>query len=103
MNAVMIAPVLDQEGNLAFFVGSQMDIGTSGDSRKSRAIEQVEGLTPRQRDVLRQMARGMRNKQIAVALGINEKTVKMHRAALLTRLGVITSAEAIRLAVEAGL
>ena len=49
------------------------------------------------------MANGLLNKQIAHELGIAEKTVKMHRALLLDRLGVRTSAEAIRLAVEAGL
>jgi DNA-binding NarL/FixJ family response regulator len=49
------------------------------------------------------MARGLLNKQIAWELKISEKTVKMHRALLIERLGVGTSAEAIRTAVEAGL
>jgi DNA-binding NarL/FixJ family response regulator len=49
------------------------------------------------------MAKGLLNKQIAYELGIAEKTVKMHRSLLLERLGVQTSAEAIRIAVEAGL
>jgi DNA-binding NarL/FixJ family response regulator len=48
------------------------------------------------------MARGLLNKQIAWKLGIAEKTVKMHRAALLSQLEVRGSADAIRLAVEAG-
>ena len=103
VNAVMIAPVFDESGKLALFIGSQMDVGDSGDGQKRAAVEKVAGLTARQRDVLRQMVRGLRNKQIAVELDINEKTVKMHRAALLTRLGVATSADAIRIAVQAGL
>jgi DNA-binding CsgD family transcriptional regulator len=45
----------------------------------------------------------MRNKQIAASLGIDEKTVKMHRAGLLVKLGASTSADAIRMGVEAGL
>ncbi len=49
------------------------------------------------------MSHGLLNKQIAHRLGIAEKTVKMHRALLLERLGVATSADAIRIAVEAGL
>ena len=49
------------------------------------------------------MAQGLLNKQIAWELKISEKTVKMHRALLLERLGVSTTAEAIRIAVEAGL
>ena len=49
------------------------------------------------------MARGLLNKHIAWELKISEKTVKMHRRLLLDQLGVSTSADAIRIAVEAGL
>jgi hypothetical protein len=49
------------------------------------------------------MARGLLNKQIAFELGISDKTVKMHRAALLVALNARVSADAIRLAVEAEL
>ncbi|QAY76697.1 LuxR C-terminal-related transcriptional regulator [Sphingosinicella sp. BN140058] len=106
-NAVMVAPLFDDEGRLAYFIGSQMDV-TDADARDAIArAEAARGrltaLTERQREVLQQMALGLRNKQIAAALGINEKTVKMHRAALLVRLNAATSADAVRLAVEAGL
>jgi DNA-binding NarL/FixJ family response regulator len=63
----------------------------------------VAALSRRQRQVLELVAGGLLNKQIAWELRISEKTVKMHRALMLDRLGVATSAEAIRLAVEAGL
>jgi hypothetical protein len=53
--------------------------------------------------VLELMARGLLNKQIAWELKISEKTVKMHRSLLLEQLGVATSADAIQIAVEAGL
>jgi DNA-binding NarL/FixJ family response regulator len=49
------------------------------------------------------MARGLLNKQIAWELKLSETTVKMHRSLLLEQLGVETSADAIRIAVEAGL
>jgi DNA-binding CsgD family transcriptional regulator len=49
------------------------------------------------------MAAGYRNKQIAWRLSLSEKTVKMHRALMMGKLGVSTSADAVRLAVEAGL
>jgi DNA-binding NarL/FixJ family response regulator len=52
--------------------------------------------------VLVQMAAGKLNKQIAYTLGITERTVKMHRAAVLKALDVNSSADAIRIAVEAG-
>lgn len=47
------------------------------------------------------MVEGRLNKQIAYLLGLSEKTVKMHRARLLKALNVHSSAEAIRIAVEA--
>jgi DNA-binding CsgD family transcriptional regulator len=106
-NGVMITPLFDDEGDLAWYLGSQVELGTSADSnflaRRSRAEALVAQLPARQREVLGGMAQGLLNKQIAWELKISEKTVKMHRALLLERLGVATSAEAIRIAVEAGL
>jgi PAS domain S-box-containing protein len=106
-NGVMITPLFDPEGGLAWFLGSQVDLGEpSADrlsGRRGRAAALVADLPARQREVLEGMARGLLNKQIAWELKISEKTVKMHRALLLERLGVATSAEAIRIAVEAGL
>ncbi len=106
LNAVMIAPVLGEDGQLAYFLGSQMDLGSGPGlsvSRRRQSEERVRSLTPRQRQVLTQMIAGYRNKQIAGFLAIDEKTVKMHRASLLARLGVGSSAEAVRIGVEAGL
>jgi PAS domain S-box-containing protein len=106
-NGVMIAPMFDEDGRLTYFLGSQVDLGandaTALSVRQARAWGLVSALPPRQREVLQAMAKGLLNKQIAFTLGIAEKTVKMHRALLLERLGVATSAEAIRIAVEAGL
>ena len=104
-NAVMIAPVLDGEGGVGFFLGSQMDV--TGEPRRptprqAQSQARAAALTRRQRQVLEHMIAGFRNKQIAAVLGIDEKTVKMHRAGLLTKLGATTSAEAIRIGVEAG-
>ena len=106
-NGVMIAPIYGADGELAWFLGSQVDLGPAhGDTlgeRQSGAADRVADLPPRQRQVLQGMSRGMLNKQIAWELKISEKTVKMHRALMIERLGVGTSAEAIRIAVEAGL
>ena len=106
-NGVMVTPLFDAEGGLAYFLGSQVDLGTNApalfNSRRAQAAELVQMLPPRQREVLGGVANGLLNKQIAHQLGISEKTVKMHRALLLERLDVKTSAEAIRIAVEAGL
>lgn len=106
-NGVMIAPLFDEHGRVAYFLGSQVDLGdgeaTALSVRRARALARVKDLPERQRQVLEGMAAGRLNKQIAFDLGIAEKTVKMHRALLLERLGAVTTAEAIRIAVEAGL
>lgn len=105
-NALMIAPVRDASGNVALFLGSQMDADAGSGAtglRASRAKAAVSKLTPRLRQVLELMSVGYRNKQIGGALGIGEKTVKMHRARLKEALGVETSAEVIRIGLEAAL
>jgi PAS domain S-box-containing protein len=106
-NGVMISPLFDGDGEIAWFLGSQVDLGADRldplADRRENAAKRVAALPERQRQVLACMARGLLNKQTAWELKISEKTVKMHRALLLERLGVTTSAEAIRLAVEAGL
>jgi PAS domain S-box-containing protein len=105
-NAVMIAPLFDKGGRIAYFLGSQMDVTATAampSVRRQRSRDVVRGLTPRQREVLEKIMNGYRSKQIAAALGISEKTVKMHRAGLLAKLGVPTSADAVRIAVEAEL
>lgn len=106
-NGVMITPLFDEAGDLEWFLGSQVDLGPGAEQsllgRRSGARLVVDALPSRQRQVLELMARGLLNKQIAWELKISEKTVKMHRGLLIDRLGVATSAEAIRLAVEAGL
>ncbi len=106
-NGVMITPLFDDDGKLKWFLGSQVDLGEAVadplSQRRTEAMLKVAALPPRQREVLEHLARGLLNKQIAWELKISEKTVKMHRALLLERLGVSTTAEAIRIAVEAGL
>jgi hypothetical protein len=106
-NAVLIAPLFGAEGEVAWFLGSQVEVDPGSAAplalRQQRAARLAASLSPRQREVLSEMAAGQRNKQIAWRLGLSEKTVKMHRGLLLDKLGVKTTADAIRLAVEAGL
>ena len=106
-NGVMITPLFDGDGNLEWFLGSQVELGEVVadplSQRRTQAMLKVAALPPRQREVLEHLAQGLLNKQIAWELKISEKTVKMHRALMLDRLGVSTTAEAIRIAVEAGL
>lgn len=106
-NALLVAPLFDEQGQLEFFLGSQVeleedDVGITS-SRRRAAVRLIKALSPRQREVLVKMANGLLNKQIAHELDLSEKTVKMHRSLLMQKLGVPTSADAVRIAVEAGL
>jgi len=70
----------------------------SGNNGAARAFEQ---LTPRQREVLDYLARGLSNKQIAVALGMSSGTTRTHVAAVLRVLGVRNRLQATKLYLEA--
>lgn len=106
-NGVMVTPLFDEAGDLEWFLGSQVELGPNSpmhfETRRSQAVSLVKTLSERRRQVLELMSQGLLNKQIAWKLKISEKTVKMHRGLLLEQLGVSTSAEAIRIGVEAGL
>ncbi|MEP3226479.1 MAG: LuxR C-terminal-related transcriptional regulator [Parasphingorhabdus sp.] len=106
-NAVLVAPLFDDEGTLEFFLGSQVEIDSDGPSlakaRRIRATEIVKELSKRQREVLRYIAKGLLNKQIAHELNLSERTIKMHRAILMKRLEAPSAADMVRLAVEAGM
>lgn len=105
-NAVMVAPIFGAAGELEYFLGSQVeiaeDMARADDARREVARSRIDTLSRRQREVLLLLASGKLNKQIAYELGLSERTVKMHRAAVFAALEVRTSADAIRLAIEAG-
>lgn len=60
-------------------------------------------LTPREKAVLTSLVAGRSNKEIAREMGISHRTVEVHRASLMTRLGVRNLAEAVRMGLAAGL
>jgi NarL family two-component system response regulator LiaR len=71
--------------------------------REVRAPERPEALTERETEVLRLVARGKANKQIAHELFVGEKTVKAHVSRILTKLGVGSRTQAALHAVRIGL
>jgi DNA-binding NarL/FixJ family response regulator len=71
--------------------------------REVRAPESPESLTERETDVLRLLAQGQANKEIARSLQIGEKTVKTHVSNILAKLGVQSRTQAALYAVHIGL
>ena len=76
--------------------------------RESRARQgelraQFEALSKRELEVLAHVVQGRLNKQIAADLGIHERTVKLHRTAVTTKLGVQSVAELTRVTLQAGI
>jgi len=66
-------------------------------------IEIVEELTPREVEVLRLLADGLGNKEIAFRLGISDHTVKFHISSILAKLGAASRTEAVTLGIRRGL
>lgn len=65
--------------------------------------ELAEPLTRREREVLRMLAGGLANKEIAARLNISDHTVKFHVASVLGKLGAATRTEAVALGIRRGL
>jgi two-component system, LuxR family, response regulator FixJ len=74
-----------------------------GDREAVRAAQRIATLSPREREVLDALLAGRQNKVIAFDLNISVRTVEVHRARMMERLGTKQFADAIRLAVMATL
>ena len=71
--------------------------------REEEAELRIAALTPREREVLAGLAQGLPNKTIAYDLGLSPRTVEIHRANLMQKLGVHSLSEALRIAFAAGM
>jgi FixJ family two-component response regulator len=76
------------------------DLGT--EARTAEIQERVKLLTQRETEVFALVVTGMLNKQIASALGVVEKTVKVHRARVMEKMRAGSVAELVRLADAVG-
>ena len=72
-------------------------------ARRRELRARFDTLTERELEVLSHVVQGRLNKQIAGDLGIHERTVKLHRTAITTKLNVQSVAELTRLTQEAGI
>lgn len=71
--------------------------------REAMARSRIQRLTPREREVLAGVADGLSNRMIGERLAISPRTVEIHRANMLTKIGANHTSEAIRIAIEASL
>ena len=74
-----------------------------GDQSLEVEAELSEEITSRETEVLRMLAEGLVNKDIAARLGISEHTVKFHISSILDKLGASTRTEAVTLGIRRGL
>ena len=81
----------------------RVENGAAEDERGREASVRIACLTGREQDVLRGLAQGLPNKTIAYDLDISPRTVEVHRANMMTKLGVRSLSDALRLAFAAGL
>ncbi|UHQ20086.1 response regulator [Lysobacter sp. KIS68-7] len=77
----------------------ELDRSRRAQLREEQALQdRLATLTPREREVLPYLVSGKLNKQIAAELGVVEKTIKVHRARVMEKLGVHCLADLVRLA-----
>lgn len=87
-------------------IEAAMDQLRDGERRAAdaeHARRRIASLTAREQEVLKQLAHGLPNKSIAHDFGISQRTVEVHRANLMAKLGVSSFPDALRIAFAAGL
>ncbi|HWU72306.1 MAG TPA: response regulator [Sphingomonas sp.] len=82
---------------------NRMEHDSAGSAQVETARAKVAVLSPRERDVLTGLIEGRSNKIIAYDLAISPRTVEIYRANLMTKMGVRSLSEALRVAFAAGL
>jgi two-component system response regulator FixJ len=92
--------VLTQAIEIAFM---RLDAGAAASSHRHVAQVRIAALSRREQDVLHGLVAGRPNKLIAYDLGISPRTVEVYRAALMSKLGVRSLSEALRIAFAAGM
>lgn len=90
-------PVRDQTLLDAVVAGIERDVAERANAKVvQQHVERFGTLTPRESQVMREVARGRLNKQIAYDLGISEITVKLHRSNVMRKMQAATVGELIR-------
>jgi two-component system, LuxR family, response regulator FixJ len=66
-----------------------------------RIQERLESLTPREREVLELLTQGKQNKVMAAELGLSQRTVEIHRAHVMEKMGASSVAQLVRMVIDA--
>ena len=84
-------------------VSAALAEGLAAEAARTEQDAVIGRLTPREREVMAQVAAGRTNKEAGVALGISPRTVETHRENLMKKLGIRSVAELTRFAVAHGI
>jgi two-component system response regulator FixJ len=69
-------------------------------SERTRIQERIESLTPREREVLALVASGKANKAMAGDLGVSQRTIEIHRARVMEKMGAVSLAQLVRMVID---
>jgi DNA-binding NarL/FixJ family response regulator len=100
--AELLAAITAAEANLHVLTTDQMERRTKNIPFPARD-ETTDALTRRELEVLRTLANGSGNKEIADQLGISDNTVKFHIAQIMAKLGAHSRTEAVAIGMKRGL
>jgi DNA-binding NarL/FixJ family response regulator len=98
-----VRAVYEGEEYIVAAAARQLNVAVRGEQEASAREALVAQLTPRERDVLVRVTKGLTNKDIAGELGISPRTVETHRDSIARKLGIRSVAELTRLVLETGL
>ena len=100
---LLTKPVDDKDLLAAIHRCLAKDVQDLGEEARIAEVQKrVKLLSPRETEVFALVVTGMLNKQIAAALGISEKTIKVHRARVMDKMRARSVAELVRLADRVG-
>lgn len=100
--ATAIRAVLAGDAYFSSVVAARLTEAVRGDLSREQGRASLQALTGREREVLRGIARGLTNKEIAAELGISHRTVETHRESLMRKLNIKTVAGLTKFALEFG-
>jgi two-component system response regulator NreC len=92
-----------REGVMIPYTGGPHSLNHFWEEIRTVGVPHYQQLSPREREIVRLIARGRTNKEIAKRLSISVRTVERHRSSIMNKLGLQNRAELIAYAVQQGL